>query len=286
MEKLISLAVLILFGFVACFAQIKNATTEIVHIQGNCEMCEATIENAGNVKNISMVEWNKDTQMATLTYDVQKTSQDKILKRIALAGYDNPQFFAPDEIYAQLPAYCQYERVNKSENLDNMGDHSMTQSNDLENKAGMMNQDVDPLQMVFDNYFALKDALVASDGTLASVKAEALLTALNAVKMEKLAIDLQMIWVKVMNDLNADAMQMSRTKDIEKQRTTFITLSKNVYELIKVSKVAETVYYQFCPMADDGKGANWLSRENAVKNPYYGSMMLSCGKTVETIEKQ
>ena len=50
-----------------------------------------------------------------------------------------------------------------------------------------------------------------------------------------------------------------------------------------VSKNETPVYYQFCPMANDGKGANWLSKENAVKNPYYGSMMLSCGKTVETI---
>jgi hypothetical protein len=38
-------------------------------------------------------------------------------------------------------------------------------------------------------------------------------------------------------------------------------------------------------MANDGKGADWLSKENAVKNPYYGSMMLTCGKTVETIKQ-
>jgi hypothetical protein len=37
-------------------------------------------------------------------------------------------------------------------------------------------------------------------------------------------------------------------------------------------------------MYNDGKGANWLSKESAIKNPYYGSQMLSCGKTVETIK--
>jgi hypothetical protein len=36
-------------------------------------------------------------------------------------------------------------------------------------------------------------------------------------------------------------------------------------------------------MANKGKGANWLSLENKVKNPYYGSRMLSCGKVVETL---
>lgn len=37
-------------------------------------------------------------------------------------------------------------------------------------------------------------------------------------------------------------------------------------------------------MANDGKGANWLSKENVIKNPYYGSEMLHCGKTVEIIK--
>jgi hypothetical protein len=61
-------------------------------------------------------------------------------------------------------------------------------------------------------------------------------------------------------------------------------LSENMYALIKVSKTETPTYYQFCPMANDGKGANWLSKENAVKNPYYGSQMLTCGKVVETIK--
>jgi hypothetical protein len=37
-------------------------------------------------------------------------------------------------------------------------------------------------------------------------------------------------------------------------------------------------------MYNDGKGANWLSKESTIKNPYYGSQMLTCGKTVETIK--
>jgi hypothetical protein len=53
---------------------------------------------------------------------------------------------------------------------------------------------------------------------------------------------------------------------------------------MQVSKQETPTYYQFCPMAKDGKGANWLSKENAVKNPYYGTMMLSCGKVIETIK--
>jgi len=38
-------------------------------------------------------------------------------------------------------------------------------------------------------------------------------------------------------------------------------------------------------MDNDGKGANWLSKESSIKNPYYGSKMMRCGSTVETIKK-
>jgi hypothetical protein len=36
------------------------------------------------------------------------------------------------------------------------------------------------------------------------------------------------------------------------------------------------VYVQFCPMANDGEGANWLSK--MLKESFYGSKMLTCGK--------
>jgi hypothetical protein len=35
---------------------------------------------------------NKDSKIATITYDTAKTNQDEILKRIALAGYDSENF--------------------------------------------------------------------------------------------------------------------------------------------------------------------------------------------------
>ena len=65
------------------------------------------------MNKVASVEWNKDTKMATLTYDGNKTNQDEILKRIALAGYDSEKFLAPDDVYAKLPGCCQYDRELK-----------------------------------------------------------------------------------------------------------------------------------------------------------------------------
>jgi len=282
----ILMAITVLLSFTACNAQIKNAKTESVKIYGNCGMCKSTIEKAGNVKKVAKVDWNKNTKMATLTYDPNKTNQNEILKRIALAGYDSDQFLAPDDVYDNLPGCCQYERVKKTEVIltEVVTDHSMHNHDSATDAKSEMKQEVKELKVVFDNYFALKDALVKSDGNLASAKAKDLLNALNAIQMNQLSNEEHTVWMKVMKDLKFDTEHIEETKDVGHQRDHFNTLSDNMYKLIKVSKQETPTYYQHCPMANDGKGANWLSKENAVKNPYYGSQMLTCGKTVETIE--
>ena len=79
-------------------------------------------------------------------------------------------------------------------------------------------------------------------------------------------------------------MHISSSLKIEQQRNYFISFSKNMYVLIKATKLETTIYVQHCPMANEGKGADWLSKESIIKNPYFGSQMLNCGKTVETIK--
>ena len=289
------MAIILLLSITIGNAQIKNAKTETVKIYGNCGMCEATIEKAGNLKKVAQVDWDKDTKIATLTYDSAKTNQDEILKRIALTGYDSEKFLAPDAAYNSLAGCCQYEREAK---VSVTGDANTNQSDSEQAKkmAGMENHEnhaatpkkdqvaENQLKPVFENYFVLKDALVKTDGKVASSVANDLLTSLNGIKMDKLAMDVHMVWMKVVKDLTADTKSISETQDIKKQRMVFMSLSKKIYDLIKVAKYETPVFYQFCPMANGGKGANWLSKDNGIKNPYYGSQMLSCGKTVETIK--
>lgn len=136
------------------------------------------------------------------------------------------------------------------------------------------------LQSVYDAYFNVKDALIKSDSKLTSAKATVLLTAITAVKMDKLKSNEHAVWMKVVKKLTADAKSISSTTDLKKQRETFKSLSKSTYDLIKVSNPEKPIYKQYCPMAD----ADWLSKEKAVKNPYYGSSMLTCGNVVETIK--
>lgn len=284
----ILMVITVLLSAVNSFAQIKNAKTATVKIYGNCGMCKTTIEKAGNVKNDALVEWNKDTGTATLKYDSKKTNPDEILKRIALAGYDSEKFLAPDDVYANLPGCCQYNRelkpVTKSKDAGRAmktghGNHSqMAHSNTTEM------QKVSQLKPAFDNYFLVKEALVKTDATTSSVKATELGKAIKAVEMVELSTEEHSIWMNVMKDLTAYAEKIATTKDVAKQREAFALLSKSMYELARISKQETPVYYQHCPMYNNGKGANWLSKEETVKNPYYGAQMLTCGSVQETLK--
>lgn len=282
------MVITVLLSAVNSFAQIKNAKTETIKISGNCEMCKATIEQAGNVKNVSIVEWNEDTKMAILNYDSKKTNQDEILKRIALAGYDSPKFLAPNDIYAKLPECCQYNRdlkpISKAENINTAIKTDHSNHSEMTNANATETQKISQLKAVLDNYFLVKDALVKTDASTSSVKATELVKAIKAVEMTKLSNEEHAVWMNVMKDLTTNAEKISASKDVSKQRETFALLSKNIYELVKVSKQETPVFYQHCPMYNNGKGANWFSKEEAIKNPYYGAQMLTCGSVQETLK--
>ena len=288
----ILMVITVLLSAVNSFAQIKNSKTETVKIYGNCDMCKTTIEKAGNLKNVATVDWNKDTKIATLNYDSTKTNQDEILKRIALAGYDSEKFLAPDDVYAKLSDCCQYNRElkpvakAKDAGMDMKAEHANHSTKEMATTNTATTQNAPQLKTVFDNYFSVKDALVKTDAGTSSAKASELVKAIKAVEMTKLSAEEHTVWMKVMKDLTSNAEKIAIAKEVSKQRETFTLLSKNMYELTKVSKQETPVYYQHCPMYNNGKGANWLSKEEAVKNPYYGSKMLTCGSVQETINNK
>jgi len=269
--------------------QIKNAKTITVKVYGNCGTCKKNIETAANTKKISAAEWSKDNGTAVLTYDTTKTTGDAILKKIALAGYDNQSYLAPDAAYSKLDLCCQYERKQNSKSMEHSGEaktnHDMTSmsSKDI-NKQAVQTKDENGLSAVYTAYFAIKDALIKGDGTTASVKAKELYKATDAVPMEKLSASQHTVWMKYMKDISYNAEHIKSTTEVDHQREHFTKLSTAMYEVMKAIKTDYPVYYDHCPMYNSGKGGDWLSKESDIKNPYYGSQMLTCGSTTETIK--
>ncbi len=129
-----------------------------------------------------------------------------------------------------------------------------------------------PAQLL-KSYYNLKDALVGSNATLAAANADELVKAINNTGKQTIDNDARASLLK-------DADAIAQSKDIKVQREKFATLSNNMFELAKAVKLsAEPVYQQYCPM----KKASWLSNDMAIKNPYYGNAMLTCGSVKTTL---
>ncbi len=269
------IAALLSFATNRSYAAIKNPKTETLKVYGNCDMCKNRIEEAANKKDLAKGDWNADTKMLTLTYDSEKTSAAEVMKRVAYAGYDNALFLAPDAAYAKLPGCCQYERQHADAALSNSKKEILQ---DTVKKSG-------PMTDVFAAYFGLKDALAKDDGNTASAQAKALYKAIDKVQMDKLSPEQHTAWMKLQEKLSYDAEHIKGVTETEHQREHFVPLSKNMYELVKVFKTSTPVYYDYCPMANNGKGATWLSLQEKISNPYMGKSMSTCGKVQETISK-
>lgn len=123
-------------------------------------------------------------------------------------------------------------------------------------------------------YYNIKDALVAGNANTASSKADEFAKALHG-------IDEKIIPAASLDALLKGAGQISSTKDIKLQREQFTDFSADMIAVAKTVKLtAQPVYAAYCPM----KKAYWLSSEKAIKNPYYGNAMLTCGKVTETLQ--
>ena len=128
--------------------------------------------------------------------------------------------------------------------------------------------------------------MAKDNGKDAATAGNVIIATLATVDMKSLSAEQMKSYMALADDIKEHAEHIGENAGkIEHQREHFIMLSKDMADFVKAfGNGGQTLYKDFCPMANDGKGADWLSKENAVKNPYYGSQMLSCGKTVETIK--
>ncbi len=140
------------------------------------------------------------------------------------------------------------------------------------------------LRTVLTAYLAVKDALAKDNPSDAVTQAKALRSALGKVTRDKLQTHQRAAYAPLAAKIDQNAASISGVNALKDQRTAFIPLSEATIALVKTFNILETpIYQQFCPMANQGKGADWLSTEKAIKNPYYGKSMLTCGNVKATI---
>ena len=138
-----------------------------------------------------------------------------------------------------------------------------------------------PTSSLLTAYYGIKDALISSDPNTASNQATIFVKNLQAIDMKSLPANGMNTFMSEKDKLSKDANYIADHKDLAGQREHFGALSANLYTLAKAVELSpQPIYIDYCPM----KKAYWLSSDAAIKNPYFGNAMLSCGKVTETLK--
>ena len=131
---------------------------------------------------------------------------------------------------------------------------------------------------IVNNYLTLKNALTKDDAKSAGIAAKVLYATINAVNVNDIDAKLKKEYIDIADDAKEHAEHIGANADkIDHQREHFVMLSKDINDLIKTFGTKQKLYQDFCPMANEGKGAIWISEVKDIKNPYQGSKMLTCG---------
>ena len=170
----------------------------------------------------------------------------------------------------------------KKENAQDSIVHSEMNHNKMDKSNNMMdaNSQNSGAQKVLADYMSLKDALVATNKDAASKAGKKLENTLKGFDASSYTSKQQ----KELKDIIADAKEHAEhigRSEMDHQREHFKVLSKDIIDMIAITGTENTLYQQFCPMYD--KGSAWLSLNKEIKNPYYGSKMLKCGKVQKEI---
>ncbi len=135
---------------------------------------------------------------------------------------------------------------------------------------------------IIEGYLELKNALTKDDQKGAVKGATSLLSAFAGFDMSSLTKEQHEEYMDIIENAKEQAEHIEKSP-IDHQREHFEVLSTDINDLIALVGTDKTLYETFCPMANGGKGAIWLSETKEIKNPFMGSKMIKCGKVQRQI---
>ncbi|WP_167341681.1 efflux RND transporter periplasmic adaptor subunit [Nonlabens sp. SY33080] len=189
--------------------------------------------------------------------------------------------------------------LNNGDEIVTNGTFTVDAAAQLQGKKSMMNQQMmqdesammGDMEMSFSNafssdfnkalpsYLKMKDALVASDASQVSAFAKATSEKLKAISTDDLGTMEKQHLTKSIEMLDA----IANNDILENQRSHFVILNENIVPIAMSIENSTNYYIQKCPMANNNKGAVWLSMEEEIRNPYYGDAMLTCGSLIDSL---
>jgi len=222
----------------------------------------------------------------------------------------------------KIPSF-RYQEITLGESLGefyevknglNLGDEVVTNgafvidaASQLNNQKSMMNQNINvkpqnagmltipdftvetpeafktQLSSLSDKYLLLKDAFVETNAAAAKDAAKTFLKELKNVDMTVIKSEAHQYWMQQLAALRRHGKKITMLEGVEIQRQQFEFLTDAMINSITAFGTKNKLFVQFCPMAFDNKGADWISDVGEVQNPYFGDKMMKCGLVTDTL---
>ncbi|MHA8059615.1 DUF3347 domain-containing protein [Aquirufa nivalisilvae] len=193
-----------------------------------------------------------------------------------------------------LISACNNGEKNTEHDMSKMGSDTVqhaTSSSEGEIKSVAVSfTNVDPkaaatIKEIVDQYLSLKNALANDNSNDAAVSGKSMVSAIAKLDKSLLSIEQKKVFDENQDDLKEHAEHISENaKNIKHQREHFVGMSEDMYALVKAFGAGRPLYHDHCPMAQENKGAMWISEVKDIKNPYFGAEMSGCGTIEEVIK--
>lgn len=127
------------------------------------------------------------------------------------------------------------------------------------------------LHAVYEHYVLLTAALVKGDVAAAKIAGNAIETGAREIAGAE--------------SISKAATAIIAAPHLEAQRTAYASLSNDFIAMVRQTGISSgTLHVDHCPMALNDQGAYWISADKAIRNPYFGEQMMTCGEVKETIQ--
>ncbi len=160
-----------------------------------------------------------------------------------------------------------------------------TSKNTVAKQVSVSQNAKDALKPLFTEYLVMKDALTNDNLENAKKAGSNILKTVDGLNMALFTGESHNVWMGLSSDLKNTLQHVQHFKTLEEIRKAFQQVSNTMIGLeTSFNTNDEALYVMHCPMANNNKGADWLSISKEVKNPYYGQSMLTCGEITKEIK--
>ena len=160
-----------------------------------------------------------------------------------------------------------------------------TSKNTVAKQVSVSQNAKDALKPLFTEYLVMKDALTNDNLEVAKKAGSNILKTVDGLNMALFTGESHNVWMGLSSDLKNTLQHVQHFKTLEEIRKAFQQVSNTIIGLeTSFNTNDEALYVMHCPMANNNKGADWVSTSKEVKNPYYGQSMLTCGEITKEIK--